>query len=139
MEDYERSMGHPIPDEVLAKRLGESVDKVKKMRREGAPVYDPNNTIDDANTSADLSLNQKDAIRTVYADQDEKSKRIMEWMFYTILKPKKEIPAGAKFKNGQVQQSWMAKELGIPDYEVSRRKSSISKSLKIQAGLNSIR
>lgn len=116
----------------LAREMGITNAEAKRILVDAAPEYDTTYTIDDANTSGEGMYAMKDAIVSVYVDQDEPKKRIMEWMFPDLLTPKIPVPdnGDATTKNGKVKQKWMAQQLGVQDPQITRWKAPIVDKIK---------
>lgn len=126
MEQYERTMGHPIPTAELAKRLGQPVDEVQKMLYEAAPEYSTTMTIDDDSSLIQKALTNRRAVMVVYADEDELGKKIIEAFFPTIVgKTGVAIPQ-AHTRGLQLR---LSQETGATPTKISRRKKEIFQAI----------
>jgi DNA-directed RNA polymerase specialized sigma subunit len=129
IEKFKEAHGQPPSNQELADRLEDiSLEQIKRTRMETADEGDIGDVMDDSQLPIGDTGKQKDAIKIVYADANSQEQKIMEYMFPSILGG--EAPP-MDFQSGG--WGWVADQLDLPRYTVSRRKSDIEERIKEQA------
>ena len=127
IDEFKDKNGRPPSNQEISDGTGIALKDVVKMAIEGIDQIDTDKVIDDDSLAADRSIPQRDAIWTVYASRQPMEQKVMEWLFPEILGG--QAPPVDLNKGGN---KWMAEQLGVPDYKVSRIRTDIKDRIQEQ-------
>jgi hypothetical protein len=134
IDEFKDQNGRPPSNREISDGTGIPLKDVVKMAIEGIDQIDTDKVTNDDDVAADRSIPERDAIWTVYASQTPIEQKVMEYMFPEILggqPPPVDINKGGN--------KWMAEQLGVPDYKVSRVRSAIKDQVQEQLKFSSKR